>query len=81
MYCDRLQMDVNGENMDKKWRKETRALEPITVAPWPLAVPFGSKYGFNLLSLYVYQEINEVQEKNTRKMCKMNLCIIKSIKV
>jgi hypothetical protein len=37
-------MDVNGENTDKKWRKETRALELITVAQWLLDVLFASKY-------------------------------------
>ncbi|GMP66787.1 hypothetical protein CsSME_00026996 [Camellia sinensis var. sinensis] len=37
-------MDANGGSMGKKWRKETRALVPIIVAPWLPAAQFESKY-------------------------------------
>lgn len=37
-------MDVNGESMDKKWLKETLALELIIAAPWLLVVPSANKY-------------------------------------
>lgn len=34
-FCLRSVMGVNGENTDRKWRKETRVLELIIGAPWP----------------------------------------------
>jgi hypothetical protein len=39
----RLAMDANGENMDKKWRKEIHVLAHITDALWQLVVPFANK--------------------------------------
>lgn len=37
-------MDVNGENTDKRWRKETHVLVLIIGVPWPLVVQFANKY-------------------------------------
>lgn len=37
-------MDVNGENMDKRWQRVTLALELIIGAQWLLVVPFANKY-------------------------------------
>ncbi|CAL5394047.1 unnamed protein product [Camellia sinensis] len=42
-WGDRLQMDANGGSMDRKWRKGTRVLELIIVAPWLPDARFGSK--------------------------------------
>ncbi|MCI32853.1 hypothetical protein A2U01_0054067, partial [Trifolium medium] len=38
-----LVMDANGENMDKKWRKEIRVLAHIIDALWQLVVRFANK--------------------------------------
>jgi len=37
-------MDANGENMDKKWLKETLVLARITDAQWLLVAPFANKW-------------------------------------
>jgi hypothetical protein len=42
-------MDVNGENMDRRWQREIHVQELIIVAQWELLVQFGSKY---IQSLY-----------------------------
>lgn len=49
---DRYLMDASGENTGKKWRRETRALGLIIVAPWPPDALFGSKY------VLLYYELN-----------------------
>jgi hypothetical protein len=36
-------MDANGENMDKKWLKETLVLAHITDAQWLWVAPFANK--------------------------------------
>lgn len=37
-------MDVNGENMARKWLKETRVHGLIIAAQWQLAAQFANKY-------------------------------------
>lgn len=39
-------MDANGENMDRKWQKETLVLVHTTDAPWQLVALFANRYAF-----------------------------------
>jgi len=36
-------MGANGENMDKRWLRETLVLEHTTDAPWQLVAQFANK--------------------------------------
>ncbi|GMP65295.1 hypothetical protein CsSME_00026152 [Camellia sinensis var. sinensis] len=50
-------MDVNGENMGRRWQKETRAPEPTIVAPWQSVAQFANKC-VHLLHAYFYCDLS-----------------------
>lgn len=50
-------MGVNGENMAKKWLKETHVHEPIIAAQWPWVAQFVNKYVFFLFSFNVLYQL------------------------
>lgn len=39
-------MDVNGENMVKRWPRVTLVHAPTIGAPWPLDAQFASRYSY-----------------------------------
>ena len=80
MLFFRYRMDVNGESMDRRWRKEIHVLELIIGAQWLLVAQFENRHVSSCFSqlfgaMRFFQRISAAYTELTKRISLIHYAI------